>query len=86
MSSSCVWPSIIWVPLFLNKTQRKIVDIQKVNATVGIDVYKAFIRMHTYTGCDTVSAFAGKGSKGTEIVQQRTPEHFVEAEPGMGSF
>ena len=32
-----------------------------VTATVGIDVCRALIGMHAYTGCDTVSAFAGKG-------------------------
>ena len=36
------------------------VDIQKVAATVGIDVCRALIGMHAYTGCDTVSASAGK--------------------------
>jgi len=43
------------------KTRRKLVDIQKVAATIGIEVCKARIGMHAYTGCDTVSAFAGKG-------------------------
>ena len=36
-------------------------DIKKVTATLGTDVCKALIGMHAYTGCDTVSAFAGKG-------------------------
>lgn len=43
------------------KTRRRVVDIRKVAATVGIDVCRALIGMHAYTGCDTVSAFAGKG-------------------------
>lgn len=51
-------------PLFLKcgtKTRRRIVDIRKVAATVGTDVCRALIDMHAYTGCDAVSAFAGKG-------------------------
>ncbi len=29
--------------------------------SVGIDVCRSLIGMHACTGCDTVSAFAGKG-------------------------
>ena len=43
------------------KARRRVVDITKVAATVGIDVCRALIGVHAYTGCDTVSAFAGKG-------------------------
>ncbi len=41
------------------KARRRVVEITKVAATVGIDVCRALIGMHAYTGCDTVSAFAG---------------------------
>ena len=54
----------IGAPLFQKcgtKTQRRVVDIRKVAATVGVDVCRALIGMHAYTGCDTVSVFAGKG-------------------------
>ena len=43
------------------KTRRRVIDISKVAATVGEGVCKALIGMHAYTGCDTVSAFSGKG-------------------------
>ena len=43
------------------KARRRVVDIPKVAATVGIDVCRALVGVHAYTGCDTVSAFAGKG-------------------------
>ena len=43
------------------KARRRVVDITKVAATVGIDVCRALVGVHAYTGCDTVSAFAGKG-------------------------
>ena len=43
------------------RTRKRLVDIKKVAATLGTDVCKALIGIHSYTGCDTVSAFAGKG-------------------------
>uniref|UniRef100_UPI00358DDB47 uncharacterized protein n=1 Tax=Myxine glutinosa TaxID=7769 RepID=UPI00358DDB47 len=54
----------IGVPLFQKcgtSTWTRLVDIVKVAATVGVDVCRALIGMHAYTGCDTVSVFAGKG-------------------------
>ncbi len=54
----------IRAPLFQKcgtKTRRRIVDIRKVAATVDIDVCRALVGMHAYTGCDAVSEFAGKG-------------------------
>ncbi len=53
----------IRAPLFQKcgtKTGRRIVDIQKVAATVGIDVCRALVGMHAYTGCDAVSALQAK--------------------------
>ena len=43
------------------KARRRVVDISKVAATIGMRVCRALIGMHTFTGCDTVSAFAGRG-------------------------
>ena len=43
------------------KIRKRIIDINKVSSSVGISVCKALIGMHAFTGCDTVSAFAGKG-------------------------
>ena len=51
------------------KARRRVVDIKKVAATVGIDVCRAYIGVHAYTGCDTVSAFAE--GKGPEIIVQK---------------
>lgn len=52
------------VPLFQRcgtQTRTRLVDIGKISSAVGSDVCKALIGMHAFTGCDTVSAFAGKG-------------------------
>ena len=43
------------------RTRTRLVDIVKVAASVGVDVCRALIGMHAYTGCDSVSALAGKG-------------------------
>ncbi|CAM4534943.1 unnamed protein product [Leuciscus chuanchicus] len=54
----------IEAPLFLKcgtRTRTRLVAIRKVAATVGMDTCRALIGLHAYTGCDTVSAFAGKG-------------------------
>ena len=37
------------------------IDINKVVATIGEDVFQALVGLHSFTGCDTVGAFAGKG-------------------------
>ena len=44
-----------------NQTRTKLVDIGKIASTLGDHVCKGLIGLHAYTGCDTVSAFAGKG-------------------------
>ena len=42
------------------KTRRKVVDISKVAATVGMGVCRVLVGMHAFTGCDTISAFVGR--------------------------
>lgn len=42
-------------------TWTKVIDIKKVAASLGQEVCKGILVMHTFTGCDTVSTFAGKG-------------------------
>ena len=46
------------------RTRTRLVDISKVVAAVGEDVCRALVGLHSFTGCDTVSAFAGKGKLG----------------------
>ena len=56
--------SVISCPLFQKRgtTNRvRYVDITKLRQTLGDGVCNALIGMHAYTGCDTVSAFAGRG-------------------------
>ena len=43
------------------KTRTRLIDIGKVVHSIGREVCEALMGMHSFTGCDTVSAFAGKG-------------------------
>ena len=43
------------------KTRIEFLDVGKAATGLGQNVTKALIGMHAYTGCDTVSAFAGRG-------------------------
>lgn len=46
------------------KTRNRLVDISKVVQSIGREVCEALIGLHSFTGCDTISAFAGKGKLG----------------------
>ena len=43
------------------RARTNIVSIDKVTASFGADVCKGLIGMHAFTGCDSISSFAGKG-------------------------
>lgn len=43
------------------KNRVRYLDIMKLRQRLGDNVCSAMIGLHTYTGCDTVSAFAGRG-------------------------
>lgn len=60
--------SIINAKLFMrccSRTRTRLVDIRGVVQRIGNEVCNALIGLHSFTGCDTVSAFAGKGKRGT---------------------
>lgn len=42
---------------------KKRVNIQELRTKLGADLCKALPGLHAVTGCDTVSAFAGRGKK-----------------------
>jgi hypothetical protein len=44
-----------------NKNRTKLLDIKKIVSHVGEEVCETLIGLHAFTGCDSVSAFAGKG-------------------------
>ena len=44
-----------------SSTRTRLVDITKVASALGRNICKALLGLHSYTGCDTVSAFSGRG-------------------------
>ena len=64
-----------------NKTRTKIVSVERVAAILGADTCKGLVGMHAFTGCDSVSAFAGKGkisSLKLMITNREVLEAFLE--------
>jgi len=60
---SVLFPDEIFASLFIKcgtRNRTRLVDINRFAASLGRDVCKAVFGMHAYTGCDSVSAFAGK--------------------------
>ena len=45
------------------KQRQRYIDITAVDRSLGEDVCKALPGMHAFTGCDSTSAFVGKGKK-----------------------
>ena len=45
-------------------TRVRYMDIRKLRAVLGDKLSQALIAFHAFTGCDTVSAFAGRGKTG----------------------
>ena len=44
-----------------SSTRTKLIDIKKITTVLGEDTCRGLIGVHAFTGCDSVSAFAGKG-------------------------
>ena len=47
-----------------SRTRTRLVDIKGVVQRTGREICEALIGLHSFTGCDSVSAFAGKGKIG----------------------
>ena len=63
------------------QNRTRFLDITKLCQSLGESVAGALIGMHAFTGCDTVSAFAGRGKMGTfkRLKSDRTyQEAFLE--------
>ena len=53
-------------------THTRYVDVSKVATTQGPDVCKGLLGILAFTGCDTISAFAGKGKVGALKLLQKS--------------
>ncbi|KAJ8400911.1 hypothetical protein AAFF_G00392650 [Aldrovandia affinis] len=73
-------------PLFQNcgtKNRVRYLDITKLRQALGDCVCNAVIGMYAYTGCDTLSAFAGRGKLRALKLIMRS-EHFQEVFHKLG--
>lgn len=65
------------------KNRSRLISINKIAASLGHDVCKALVGLHAFTGCDSVSAFAGQGKlKGLKLIQQN--QNFQKAFAKLG--
>lgn len=73
---SLVFSNEIGDSLFMKsetRTRTKVMDITKVAASLGPEVCRSDLSMHAFTGCDTLSAFAGKGkAQALKILKKNT--------------
>ena len=53
------------------------ISISKVSAALGHDVCASLLGLHSFTGCNTVSAFSGRG-KFAALKLLMTHDHFRE--------
>lgn len=70
----------ILCPLFQKcgtKTRVRYLDINKLHQSLGDGICNALVGMHAFTGCDTVSAFAGRGKLRALKLITRS-EHYQE--------
>ena len=65
-------------------TRVRYMDIRKLRAVLGDKLSQALIAFHAFTGCDTVSAFAGRGKTGP-LKQLKKDEVAIDAFVQLGT-
>jgi len=68
-----------------SQTRVKYIDISRVVERVGASVCRSLPGFHAFTGCDTVSAFAGRGKVEDYRIVKQTAE-FQEMFQHLGMF
>ena len=76
------------VPLFhrcVSQQMARYIDIGKIASAIGLQVCKALLGLHAFTGCDSVSSFAGIGKvKPLKILRKNDEFQEVFARLGGG--
>ena len=53
------------------KNQIRLIDISKLGTALGKEVCEALLGVHAWTGCDSVTSFAGKGNvKAVDLIRK----------------
>ena len=55
-------------------SESRVIDINRISEALGEKVSKALIGLHCFTGCDSVSAFKGKGKAKPMKIMTENPE------------
>ena len=56
------------------KTRSRYIDIKKIATSLGANICTGLIGLHSFTGCDTVSAFGGRGKlAGLKLISKEGP-------------
>jgi len=77
---------VIPVPIYqrcVSQHQARYVDISKIAGVLGKKVSKALLRLHAFTGCDSMSAFAGIG-KARPLKLLRSKDEFQAMFQNLG--
>ena len=83
LAFKCFIPASMYVKCG-TQTRNRYVSISSVVAAVGGELCKCLIGMHTFTGCDTVSAFTGRGKiTALRLVKQQTSYQEMFKQLGM---
>ena len=56
------------------KQRMRLIDISEINTKLNQEIYDALLGLHAFTGCDSVSAFLGKGKKNPSEIVQKCPQ------------
>ena len=67
------------------QNRTRYLDIHKLHASLGSSIAGALVGMHAFTGCDTVSAFAGRGKIST-LKQLKSNRNYQEVFLELGKF
>ncbi len=72
---------------FGTNNRTRYAEVKKIGRSLGHDVCNSLIGMHAYTGCDTVSCFAGKGKLVTINLVKKNPSNnvFRQFGPKLGT-
>ena len=57
------------------ENRTRYIDIGKLANSLGDDVCQSLIGLHAFTGCDTVSAFAGRGKLAALKLLKKNDKH-----------
>jgi hypothetical protein len=66
------------------KTRTQFLDISQLRLSLGDDICRALIGFHAFSGCDTVSAFVGRGKLGP-LNRMRSNKVFLETFTSLGN-